>query len=133
MFMGLKFILFLPFIELFLFILSGDFFGFLPVIIFILVSGLSGLYLIRSGVNLQGIKDLSLNPEEWIFKKIAGILLLIPGFITDAIGIFILIKSLRHLVWDFIPKNAKNYVHKNSQKKESKEIIEVDYKDLDEK
>ena len=63
MIMGLKFILFLPFIELFLFILGGDFFGFLPVIIFILVSGLCGLYLIRSGVNLQGIKDLSLNPE----------------------------------------------------------------------
>ena len=54
--MGLKFILFLPFVELLLFILFGDFFGFFPVIIFILVSGLCGLYLIRSGVNLQGIK-----------------------------------------------------------------------------
>jgi len=131
--MNIKFFLLLPIIELILFILSGDVLGFFPVIIFIFASGICGVYLIRSGLNFQGIKDISENPEEWIIKKIAGILLIIPGFVTDLVGIIILIKSLRFLVWDFIPRNAKDYVYKKNRKNKNEEIIEVDYKDLDEK
>lgn len=131
--MNIKFFLLLPIIELILFILSGDFLGFFPVIILIIISGILGIYLLKSGFNFEGIKHISTNPEEWIFKKIAGILLLIPGFVTDIIGIFILFKSLRFLVWDFIPKNAKEYVYKKNRKDKNDEIIEVDYKDLDEK
>ena len=117
--MNIKFFLLLPIIELILFILSGDVLGFFPVIIFIFASGIFGVYLIRSGLNFQGIKDISENPEEWIIKKIAGILLIIPGFVTDLVGIIILIKSLRFLVWDFIPRNAKDYVYKKNRKNNS--------------
>ena len=111
----------------------GIFLVFFPVIILIIISGVLGIYLLKSGLNFEGIKHMSANPEEWIFKKIAGILLLIPGFVTDIIGIFILFRSLRFLVWDFIPKNAKEYVYKKNRKDKNDEIIEVDYKDLDEK
>lgn len=113
-----------------MFILCGDFFGFFPVIISIIITTLIGLYFLRSGISPQNIVQ---NPKEWVFKKIAGILLLIPGFITDLLGVFLLIKSLRYLVWDFVPEKTKNHFSRNQPKSNKEEIIEVDYKDLDDK
>ena len=128
--MSLKIIFLLPIFEILIFILCGDFFGFFPVIITIITTSLIGLYFLRSGINPTNIAQ---NPKEWIFKKIAGILLLIPGFITDFFGVFLLIKSLRYLIWDFVPEKTKNQFYKDSQKTNEAEIIEVDYKDLDDK
>ena len=78
-------------------------------------------------------KKIAANPKEWIFTKFAGILLLIPGFITDVCGVFLLIKSLRYLIWDYVPDKTKNYFYDDESKSKDKEIIEVDYKDLDDK
>ncbi len=128
--MSIKVILFLPILELVLFILCGDFFGFFPVISLIIISGFIGFYFLKSGINPRNIAE---NPKEWIFKKFAGILLLIPGFITDLFGILLFFKSLRYLIWDFVPNKTKNYFYDNERKSKDKEIIDVDYKDLDDK
>ena len=128
--MNIKIVLILPILELITFILFGDLLGFFPVIFFILLSGLTGFYLLRSGMNPKKIAE---NPKEWIFTKFAGILLLIPGFITDVCGVFLLIKSLRYLIWDYVPDKTKNYFYDDESKSKDKEIIEVDYKDLDDK
>ena len=69
--MSIKIVLILPILELILFILFGDLLGFLPVIFLIIVSGLTGFYLLRSGMNP---KNIAANPKEWIFTKFAGIL-----------------------------------------------------------
>ena len=128
--MNIKIVLILPILELITFILCGDLLGFFPVIFFILLSGLTGFYLLRSGMNP---KKIAANPKEWIFTKFAGILLLIPGFITDVCGVFLLIKSLRYLIWNYVPDKTKNYFYDDQRKSKDKEIIEVDYKDLDDK
>ena len=128
--MGLKYILLLPFIEIILFILFGDFFGFFPVIFSIIASGLLGVFFLKSGINPQSIAS---NPKEWVYRKIAGILLLIPGFITDTFGILLLVRSFRFIVWDFIPEKTKKYFHHDIDSSDKEEIIDVDYKDLDDK
>ena len=128
--MNIKIILILPILELLLFILFGDFLGFFPVISLIIISGLIGFYFLRSGMNPKNIAE---NPKEWIFTKFAGILLLIPGFVTDIFGFFLLFKSLRYLIWDFVPNQTKNYFYNDERKSKDKEIIDVDYKDLDDK
>ena len=93
--MSLKYILLLPILEILLFILFGDFFGFFPVIFYILITGLLGLFLLKSGINPENMKDIVANPKDWVYKKIAGVLLFIPGFTTDLMGIMLLIRSLR--------------------------------------
>ena len=128
--MSIKIVLILPILELLLFILFGDLLGFFPVISLIILSGIIGFYLLRSGMNP---KNIVANPKEWIFTKFAGILLLIPGFITDLGGVFLLIKSLRYLIWDFVPAETKNYFYDDKRKSKDKGIIEADYKDLDDK
>ncbi len=128
--MSIKIVLILPVLELLMFILFGDILGFFPVLFLIILSALAGFYFLRSGMNP---KNIAANPKEWIFTKFAGVLLIIPGFITDLGGIFLLIRSLRYLIWNFVPDKTKNYFYDDERKSKDEEIIEVDYKDLDDK
>ena len=128
--MNLKFILFIPIIEILLFILFGDFLGFFLVVFLIIITGAFGLILLKSNINLNDIKELALEPNEWVYKKIAGLLLIIPGFFTDFLGLILLMKNLRSFVWNLIVKKNKNQKNKSNK---SDDVIEVEYRDLDEK
>jgi len=128
--MNLKFILFIPVIEILLFILFGDFLGFFLVVFLIITTGAFGLILLKSNINLNDIKELALEPNEWVYKKIAGLLLVIPGFFTDFLGLILLMKNLRSFVWNLIVKKNKNQKNKSNK---SDDVIEVEYRDLDEK
>ena len=128
--MNLKFILFIPIIEILLFILLGDFLGFFLVVFLIITTGAFGLILLKSNINLNDIKELTLEPNEWVYKKIAGLLLIIPGFFTDFLGLILLMKNLRSFVWNLIVKKNKNQKNKSNK---SDDVIEVEYRDLDEK
>ncbi len=128
--MNLKFILFIPIIEILLFILFGDFLGFFLVVFLIIMTGALGLILLKSNINLNDIRELALKPNEWVYKKIAGLMLIIPGFFTDFLGLILLMKNLRSFVWNLIVKKNKNQKNKSNK---SDDVIEVEYRDLDEK
>lgn len=128
--MGLKYILLLPFIEIIIFVLFGDFFGFFPVISSIMITFFLGIYFLKVDINKENINKIASNPKNWIYKKIAGLLLVIPGFFTDLVGILLLFNSLRFLVWGFIPEKTKNHFYDNV-KSEKDRVIEADYRDLD--
>ena len=128
--MNLKFILFIPIIEILLFVLFGDFLGFFLVVFLIIMTGALGLILLKSNINLNDIKELALEPNEWVYKKIAGLMLIIPGFFTDFLGLILLMKNLRSFVWNLIVKKNKNQKNKSNK---SDDVIEVEYRDLDEK
>ena len=131
--MNYKFILLIPILEILSFISLGDILGFWNVVLLILFTGFFGLFLIRSELNFKQIEKLVRQPNEWLFKKIAGFLLIIPGFVTDLLGIIMLVKSLRGYVWNYFVIK-KNFNQNNDVKKNKEEnIIEAEYKDLDEK
>ena len=131
--MNYKFILLIPVFEILSFILLGDFLGFWTVVSLIFLTGLIGLFLIRSKLDFRQIEKLVSEPNEWLFQKIAGFLLIIPGFVTDLLGIIMLLKPLRGYVWNnFIFKKGFNK-NNGARKKKDENIIEVDYRDLDEK
>ena len=129
---NLKFILLIPILEILTFILFGDILGFFPVIFLIFLTFLIGIILLRSNINLKDIQRLIQEPNEWLYQKIAGILLLIPGFITDFLGLVMLVKSFRGYVWKLIiKKKSKNDYSQTNTKTDN--IIEAEYKDLDKK
>ena len=105
--MNLKFILFIPIIEILLFILFGDFLGFFLVVFLIITTGAFGLILLKSNINLNDIKELALEPNEWVYKKIAGLLLIIPGFFTDFIGFLLLVPFTRNVLFKTLIKEKK--------------------------
>lgn len=129
--MNVKLILLLPIFEIMSFVLFGDLLGFFQVIFLIFFTGIIGLYLLKSDLNIKNISEINANPNKWLFKKIAGLCLIIPGFITDIIGISLLFNSLRKYLWRYIPSNLKQNFDKSKNQKN--EIIDVDYRDLDEK
>ncbi len=129
--MNYKFILLIPILEILSFVLLGDFLGFWIVISLILLTGFVGLFLIRSELNLRQIEKLLSEPNEWLFKKIAGVLLIIPGFVTDLFGIIMLVKPLRGYVWNNLI--IKKGFNTNTRKNKEENIIEAEYRDLDEK
>ena len=131
--MNYKFILLIPIFEILGFILLGDFLGFWVVVSLIFLTGLIGLFLIRSKLDFRQIEKLVSEPNEWLFQKIAGFLLIIPGFVTDLLGIILLLKPLRGYVWNNFIFKKGFYKDNGARKKKDENIIEADYRDLDEK
>ncbi len=131
--MNYKFILLIPVFEILSFILLGDFLGFWIVVSLIFLTGLIGLFLIRSKLDFRQIEKLVSEPNEWLFQKIAGFLLIIPGFVTDLLGIILLLKPLRGYVWNNFIFKKGFYKDNGARKKKDENIIEADYRDLDEK
>ena len=101
-----------------------------PVISSIMITFFLGIYFLKVDINKENINKIASNPKNWIYKKIAGLLLVIPGFFTDLVGILLLFNSLRFLVWGFIPEKTKNHFYDNV-KSEKDRVIEADYRDLD--
>ena len=128
--MNFKFILFVPLIEIILFIFFGDFLGFFNVIFLILLTGFIGFFLIKSNIRLNDLSELIREPNEWVYKKIAGILLIIPGFLTDFLGILLLFKQLRKIAWKILINNNS---FKNKSREKNTDVIDAEYKDLDER
>lgn len=95
----------IPVIEIYLLIKLGSIFGALNTIILVIVTGFTGAYLARQ----QGMQtmlrvrqnlQMGIKPTEELVDAviifIAGIVLLTPGFLTDATGLFLLFPVTRY-------------------------------------
>ena len=85
----------------------GSYIGKLNTILIILITALTGVYLVRKrGIRLlfESQKNLSkgVMPTEeikgGIFLLISGLLLITPGFFTDCIGFAVFLKPVQNLV-----------------------------------
>lgn len=98
------FLIIFPFVEIYTLIVIGGSIGAFNTMLWIFFSGIMGLYLLRN----QGLKTLldiqskksvfeptADNFLKTIFTPIGGFFLLIPGFITDVIGILVLLPITR--------------------------------------
>ena len=134
----------LPVIEIATFIQFGSVLGTLNTILLIFVTAIIGVYLVK----LQGLSTiLNINndiqsgkaPIEHIIGgliiAISGLLLLVPGFVTDLLGFIGLIPPTRKLISQFMIKKYINPMY-TSKRQQDNSVIDVDYveiKDEDEK
>ncbi|RCL03259.1 MAG: cytoplasmic membrane protein [Candidatus Tokpelaia sp. JSC189] len=123
------------FIEIAGFIMVGSRIGIPATLIFVLISMLAGIYLLRS----QGVSILMRMQNELIAGRvpnreiaesvmivIGAILLIIPGFVSDIISIMFFIQTMRNLIWRYFSKNfARSHPHHNQEAK----IIDLDQDD----
>ncbi len=126
----------IPVIEIYLFIKIGSQIGAFNTIILIFLTAIIGVaYAKHEGFNTlkSGISGLMKN-EIPIYEIISGatlafaaILLILPGFATDVLGILLIFPVTRKL---FIKYFSRNY-YKNKKSKEEKNFIEGEYKDID--
>ena len=120
--------LFLPIIEIFVFIFASNFLSFSVIIIIILVSGIIGFYsLSLAKFKALAAIELVLNPDldgqnqmlRSLMYFISGVLLLIPGLFSDLIGLILMFYAT-------ITKRSDSY--KVEQKKADGTTIEGEYK-----
>ena len=129
-------ILSIPLIEIYLFIKIGSQIGALNTIALILITAIVGVAYARyEGFNTlkSGMSQLMRN-EVPIYEIISGatltfaaLLLILPGFATDLLGILLVFPLTRKLIIQSFSKNFK------SKKNKEKGFIEGEYKDMDEK
>ena len=130
-------ILSIPLIEIYLFIKIGSAIGAINTICLILLTAIVGVTYARyEGFNTlkSGISQLVKN-EVPIYEIVSGaaltfaaILLIIPGFATDVLGLLLIIPITRKLIFNAF---SKKFSRKNNYQK--KDFIEGEYKDMDEK
>ena len=126
-------ILLVPIIEIYLFIKIGSQIGAFNTISLIFISAIVGLYYAKyEGLNTlrSAIKQIVQN-EIPIYEIISGavltfaaLLMILPGFLTDVVGLLIIFPWTRKILLRKISK--KNYKNK-------KNFIEGEYEDIDDK
>ena len=126
-------IIIVPIIEIYLFIKIGSEIGAFTTIFLIFATAIIGIYYAKyEGLNTlkSAIKQIVQN-EIPIYEIISGaalafaaLLMILPGFLTDVIGLLIIFPWTRKIFLKKISK--KNYKNK-------KNFIEGEYEDIDDK
>ena len=130
-------ILFVPLIEIYLFIKVGSYIGAFNTISLIIITAIIGIIYARyEGFNTLRSGMMQLMKNELPFYEIisgaalafAALLLILPGFATDFAGLLLIFPTTRKF---FLKSVSKKYSpHKT---KERKNYIEGEYEDLDDK
>ncbi|NGM46923.1 FxsA family protein [Rhodobacter sp. SGA-6-6] len=96
-----------PLVEIALFVLIGGQVGVWPVLIWVVLSALLGILVMRLTAarqalalrdGLRGLRDPARLAAAGILSMVAGVLLILPGFLTDAVGLVLLLPPVQALV-----------------------------------
>ena len=127
-------IIVIPLIEIYLFIKIGSSIGAFNTISLILITAIVGVYYAR----YEGLNTLKSAISQIVTNKlpiyeiisgaalaIASLLLILPGFATDLIGLLLIFPTTRRIIFRKVSTKYK-------QSNKSNDPIEGEYKDLDE-
>ena len=130
-------ILGIPLIEIYLFIKVGSQIGALNTILLILSTAVVGIWYARyEGFNTlrAGMSQLVKN-ELPLYEIVSGaaiafaaLLLILPGFATDIIGILLVFPVTRKII---LSKYSKKYSTKNKKNVKKKNYIEGEFEDIE--
>ena len=113
--------IFIPIIEIVIFITVGSNIGILNTIAIILLTAMVGIYMIRKQglsllFNAQRNMSQGIFPTQeikgGIFLLVSGLLLITPGFFTDCFGFAMFLKPVQ----DFVSQYASNYFRSRIRK-----------------
>ena len=132
-------ILGIPLIEIYLFIKVGSEIGALNTILLILTTAVVGIWYARyEGFNTlrSGMSQLVKN-ELPLYEIVSGaaiafaaLLLILPGFATDIIGILLVFPVTRKII---LNKYSKKNTSKKKNEDRGKNYIEGEYEDIEDK
>ncbi|MDX8342119.1 FxsA family protein [Rossellomorea sp. YZS02] len=110
----------IPALEIGLLVLSGQAIGLVPTVLLIITTGILGAYLAKK----QGIETIRKAQRDMQYGQlpgdaimdglcilVGGVVLLTPGFITDAIGFLLLLPATRKMLKPFIYRLFKRWIN----------------------
>ena len=132
-------ILGIPLVEIYLFIKVGSQIGALNTILLIIITAVVGIWYARyEGFNTlrSGMSQLVKN-ELPLYEIVSGaaiafaaLLLILPGFATDIVGILLVFPITRKII---LSKYSKKYSSKRNNNVKEKNFIEGEYEDIEDK
>lgn len=137
----------IPIIEIALFIQVGGWLGLWPTLGIVILTAIMGTFLVRAqGLaamsniksNLEGFKDPTESLAHGAMILASGLLLLTPGFFTDAVGFSLLIPPVRLALFHWIRARVKvsSFVHTeagytNQPRRPQDNVIDGEFSELD--
>jgi UPF0716 protein FxsA len=119
----LPFLIVIPALEIGILVLAGQVIGVVPTVLMIIATGVAGAYLAKR----QGLEAIRRAQQDMQYAQfpgdviidglcilVGGVLLLTPGFITDATGFLLLLPPTRKLFKPFIYKLFKRWFNKGN-------------------
>ena len=118
MFGRILFIVFLavPLIEIALFVVIGQTIGLVPTLLGVLITAVAGSLLIR-WQGMAALRDMQAAMRrgelparqmgDTMLIGLGGLLLLLPGYFSDLIGIFLLLPWTRELIYRFLARHFR--------------------------
>jgi UPF0716 protein FxsA len=132
-------VLALPLIEIALFIVIGQAIGLLPTLFGIVLTGVIGALVLRwQGVAVLSEMQVRLQRGEMPARQmgdamligLAGLLLLLPGYFTDLIGLVLLVPWTRELIYRLLARNLRVVeVSTSYRRADDPELIDLDHRD----
>ena len=136
---ALLLILGIPLVEIYLFIKVGSEIGAVNTILLILTTAIVGIWYARyEGFNTlrSGMSQLVKN-ELPLYEIVSGaaiafaaLLLILPGFATDIVGILLVFPLTRKII---LSKYSKKYSSKKRSNDKNKNYVEGEFEDIDDK
>jgi UPF0716 protein FxsA len=125
-----------PFLEIAAFIAVGEHIGILPTLALTILSSMAGGLLLR----IQGLAVLDRARRELTDGRVpaqeighaalitlAGFLLLVPGFISDAIGLILFLPPVRSLILRAVARNMNIIVvSTSSSRRRTRTVVDLD-------
>jgi UPF0716 protein FxsA len=133
--MPLLLLLLFPLAEIATFIIVGGKIGLVRTLALVIVSAIVGIIMLRDAGAMTALKlqRQKGNPAtilaEGGTRMLAGVLLLIPGFLTDIAAILILIPAVRRAILARLGKNAP--ASPTTRTETPSQIIDGDFRRLD--
>jgi UPF0716 protein FxsA len=109
-------VLALPLIEIALFIVVGQAIGLVPTLLGVLLTGLIGALVLRwQGVAALREMQFRMQRGEMPARQmgdamligLGGVLLLLPGYFTDLVGLLLLLPVTRELIYRLLARNLR--------------------------
>lgn len=113
----------LPAIEISVLLLTGKTIGFWPTLLLMISTGVIGAYLAKQ----QGYETLRKAQEQMRYGQVpgdalldgicvlvGGTLLLTPGFVSDIMGLFLLLPPTRKIIKPILMKIIRNMIDKRN-------------------
>ena len=136
------FLLFVPILEIAVFILVGGEIGVVTTIALVLLTAIAGSILLRvQGFSTLNRIQMKMQAEEvpgeelinGVMILIAGVLLLTPGFVTDALGFLLFFPPFRKLVWNRIGPGIAVAGFPGKQRYRGGDVVDLDPDEFSEK
>lgn len=130
-------LLLLPLVEIALFVVIGGAIGVWATLGLVVLSGLAGVAavrlngfqtLVRARASLEAGTDPAGPMAHGALGVLAGLLLIVPGFFTSAVGLLLLLRPVRQAL---IGWAGARVAERAPQRRAAAETIEVDYEVLD--